>query len=346
MHLIIPGIFLVGLLTLSFVIMRDFFITITWALIISYLMWPAYLWLKSRLNNRANLSAGIMTAVISLLIFFIFFWLSAMLHQEIKVAYQLLVDGWDNKTPLQVPDSLRKIPWLGTYLQEELDRIFKRISEDQASITSQLLEMARQWLGEFGNFVGHIGGYAINLGFVIVTIFFCFRDGENVRNQLKQGLFKFLGEYQQVYLNVVGDTTKAVVYGLVLAALGQGITAGLGYAVAGVKAPVLFGVITTVLALIPWGAMLAWVSIVISLLANGQTFSGIGLLLWGVFVISTIDNVIRPLVISGTTKVPLLVVMFGVFGGLSAFGIVGLFIGPVILSVLLSVWRAWLQQQN
>ena len=346
MHIIIPGIFLVTLLTLSFVIMRDFFITITWALIISYLMWPAYQWLKSRLNNRVNLSAGIMTAIISLLILFIFFWLSAMLHQEIKEAYQTLADSLGNKTSLQVPDVLRQIPGLGPYLQEELDRIFERITEDQAGITSQLLEIARQWLGELGNFVGHIGSYAINLGFVVVTVFFCFRDGENVRNQLKQGLFKFLGEYQQVYLNVVGDTTKAVVYGLVLAAIGQGITAGIGYAVAGVKAPVLFGVITTILALIPWGAMLAWVSIVISLLASGQTFSGIGLLLWGVFVISTIDNVIRPLVISGATKVPLLVVMFGVFGGLSAFGIVGLFIGPVILSVLLAVWRAWLQQQN
>jgi Ca2+-transporting ATPase len=120
----------------------------------------------------------------------------------------------------------------------------------------------------------------------------------------------------------------------------------LGYTIAGVKAPVLFGAITALLALIPMGATLVWFPIGIMLILTDQPWPGIGLLLWGFLVVSTVDNVIRPLVISGASRVPFLVVLFGVLGGLSAFGAVGLFLGPVILAVLLSVWQAWLKLQH
>jgi P-type Ca2+ transporter type 2C len=127
--------------------------------------------------------------------------------------------------------------------------------------------------------------------------------------------------------------------------LGQGLLAGFGYAAAGVKAPVLFAAVTSLLALVPMGATLVWMPLSLGLILTDQYWPGIGLLLWGVLVVSTVDNVIRPLVISGASKVPFLVVMFGVLGGLTAFGAVGLFLGPVILAVLLSVWQAWVKQQ-
>jgi Ca2+-transporting ATPase len=186
----------------------------------------------------------------------------------------------------------------------------------------------------------------LKLGVVLVTVFFCFRDGKEIFNQLQQGLVRFLGKYQQVYLQAAGITVRAVVYGLVLAALGQGMMAGFGYYVAGVKAPVLFGAITALLALVPMGATLVWLPIGVMLILNDQLWPGIGLLLWGFLVVSTVDNVIRPLVISGASQVPFPVVLFGVLGGLTAFGAVGLFLGPVILAVLLSVWQAWLKLQQ
>jgi P-type Ca2+ transporter type 2C len=112
------------------------------------------------------------------------------------------------------------------------------------------------------------------------------------------------------------------------------------------SAPVLLGAITVLLAMIPMGATLIWLPISFSLILSDQPWHGIGLLLWGIFVISTVDNVIRPLVISGAGQIPFLVVLFGVFGGLTAFGAVGLFLGSIILSVLLAVWQAWLKQQH
>jgi Ca2+-transporting ATPase len=204
----------------------------------------------------------------------------------------------------------------------------------------------KQWLGEFGSFLGNIGRYVLKLGVILVTLFFCFRDGEQAIQQLHKGVVRFLGKHQDVYLQAAGYTTRAVVYGLVLAALGQGLLAGIGYFVAGVQAPLLFAVVTALLALVPMGATLVWMPIGIALILADQLWTGVGLLLWGFLVVSTVDNVIRPLVISGASRVPFLIVMFGVLGGLNAFGAVGLFLGPVILAVLLAVWEAWLDQQK
>lgn len=338
---LIPLIFLAVLLYLSYLIMREFFLSLTWAIIIAYVAWPPYQWLRRKLNDKATLSAGVMTAVIAALVTLIFSWLVAMLQNEIKFAYQALLENLSqDHHPL--PKAVATIPWLGDYLQAWLDRM----TADKDGLARQLLDWAKLWFGQFAQFLGGVGRYVMHLGFVLVTAFFCFRDGKQVAGQLHQGLAHFLGEYRQVYLQAAGDTTRAVVYGIVMAAFGQGVTAGIGYAAAGVQAPVLFAMITFVLALVPMGAMLVWIPIGLSLLASGQIWPGIGLLAWGVMVISTVDNIIRPLVISGTSQVPFLVVMFGVFGGLTAFGVIGLFLGPVILSVLLAVWNAWLKQQT
>ncbi|MGZ8192666.1 MAG: AI-2E family transporter [Methylobacter sp.] len=338
---LIPGILLAGLLWLSFMVLREFLFTLTWAFIIAYVMWPPYRLLRRQLKGRATLSAGVMTGIIAVVIFLTVYWLAAMLQVETKIAYQTLAYNF-MQGPLRLPDFISHIPGLGNYLQEWLDRL----NNDRTEVAGQLANWARQWLGEVARFLGGIGGYVMKLGVILITVFFCFRDGDEVLRQLHQGLVRFLGKYQNVYLQAAGDTTRAVVYGLVLAALAQGIVAGLGYAVAGVKAPVLFGAITALLALLPMGATLVWIPIGITLILTDQLGPGIGLLLWGFLVVSTVDNVIRPIVISGASRVPFLVVLFGVLGGLTAFGMVGLFLGPVILSVLLAVWQAWLKQQR
>jgi len=337
----IPLIFLAILLYLGYLIMKDFFLTLTWAVIIAYVVWPAYSWLKKLLKDRETLSAGVMTAFIAIVITSIVSWLAAMLQNEITVAYQVLVDMFV-QGDFQLPGAIRNIPWLGEYLQDGLDTLV----DDRNNLVSQLLALARLWFGQFGQFLGGVGRNVMQLVFVLVTVFFCFRDGQKVSMQLHQGLARFMGKYRQFYFQAAGDTTKGVVYGIVVAALGQGVTAGIGYAVAGVQAPALFGMVTFILAMIPWGAMSVWIPIGISLLVSGEIWAGIGLLAWGLMVVSVVDNIIRPFVISGASQVPFLVVMFGVFGGLTSFGIIGLFIGPVILSVLLAVWQVWVKLQD
>ncbi|ASF47553.1 calcium-translocating P-type ATPase, PMCA-type [Methylovulum psychrotolerans] len=336
-----PLLLLIGLILLAAWVLSGFFTSIIWAVIIAYITWPLYRRLRQRLNDNADLSAGLMTAAITGLIALIIFWLVAMLHNEVTMAYQSLAANFSQQ-PYQLPPAIRHNPWLGDYLQPWMDRL----NRDRSGTVVQVLNAARQGLGQLAQWLGGVGESLLNLGLVLVTVFFCFRDGNTVLQQVRLGLKGFLGASQALYWQTAGDTTRAVVYGLVLAALGQGLTAGIGYAVAGVEAPVLLGVVTAILAMVPMGAMLVWGAIDLSLFLSDQWLAGLGLLLWGTLVVSTIDNVIRPLVISGAGKVPFLVVMFGVFGGLSSFGLVGLFLGPVVLSVLLAVWQAWLATQT
>ncbi|TAN70311.1 MAG: calcium-translocating P-type ATPase, PMCA-type [Methylobacter sp.] len=338
---LIPGILLAGLLWLGFMVLHEFLLTLIWALIIAYVVWPPYRCLRHRLKGNATLSAALMTVIIAAMIFLTVYWLVAMLQNELTTAYQILVSGF-NQDNYRVPDFIKRIPWLGNIAQQWLDRL----TDSRAGGIAQIADWAQQWSGEFAKFLGGIGHYVMKLGVVLVTVFFCFRDGDEAVRQLHQGLVRFLGKYQHVYLQAAGDTTRAVVYGLVLAALGQGLLAGLGYFVADVKAPVLFAALTALLALVPMGATLVWMPVGIMLMLTGQSWQGLGLLLWGFFAVSTVDNVIRPLVISGAGRIPFLVVLFGVLGGLTTFGAVGLFLGPVILAVLLAVWQAWLQLQN
>jgi P-type Ca2+ transporter type 2C len=337
----VPGILLAGLLLLGFMVLREFLLTLVWAFIIAYVTWPPYRWLKQRLHNNTTLSAAMMTAIIAVMLFLAAYWLVDMLNDELQMAYQALAINF-NQPDYRLPDSIRQLPWLGNYLQDWLERLL----HDRAGTATQIASWAKQWLGEFARFLGGIGHYVIKLGVILVTVFFCFRDGQIAIQQLSQGLIHFLGKYLTVYLEAAGNTTRAVVYGLVLAALAQGAMAGIGYAFAGVKAPVLFGIITALLALVPMGATLVWLPLSTLLILTDQLWSGVGLLVWGFLVISTVDNVIRPIVISGASRMPFVVVMFGVLGGLSTFGLVGLFLGPIILSVLLAVWKAWLEQQD
>ena len=338
----LPAALLVVLVWFSYIVLRDFFLVICWAFIIAYVMWPPYQWLTRALQNRLTLSAAMMTGLIAVVIFLAAYWLLALMQNEVKSVYQFLLTNYYNP-PKRLPDSIGQIPWLGNYLQQHLDQL----NADQTGVKTQLTDWAKQWLGEFGRFLGGIGRNLLTLGFTLITTFFCFRDGELAIKQLRLALGSLPGKYQALYLQAAGDTVRAVVYGIVLAALTQGILAGIGYSVAGVKAPALLGAITALLAMIPiGGAALVWLPVSLSLLFSEQPWQGTGLILWGIFVISTIDNIIRPLVISGAGRIPVLVVLFGVFGGLRAFGIVGLFLGPVILSVLLAVWRTWMMQLN
>jgi predicted PurR-regulated permease PerM len=265
-------------------------------------------------------------------------WLIAVLRTEVGAAYAL-VRGELALSALQPPAFLLQIPWLG----EQLQAIFDRFSGDRDAVRAEILQWIDPWIGKIGMLAGGVGHFVANMGFALLTVFFFYRDGARLAEQARQILRRFLGYRSHGYVKAVGDTTKAVVYGIVLTALVQGALAGLGYWVAGLQAPVLLGALTGLIALIPFGTPFVWGSAGVWLLLTGHTMAGVGLLLWGALVVSSVDNLIRPLVISSATRIPFLLVMFGVLGGLVAFGPVGLFLGPVVLAVLLGVWHEWLE---
>jgi len=322
------------LLWLSFLVLREFLLSLTWAFILAYILWVPYQRCTTYFHGKKVLSAALLTGFMTAIILIFAYGMLHLLQDEITRAYAFLLHNFNQPT-FELPQRVRNVPYVGEYLQNHINELM----ENRAVLNEKLVSWAKYGLGETAHLLRGFGQNVIKLCFVLITVFFCFRDGEKWSQQLQLGSAYFLHDKNNVYLQTAGNTARAVVYGLVLAALGQGAVAAIGYAVAGVGTPVLLGALTALLALIPMGATLVWLPTSLMLLANEQWFAGLGLLAWGFFAISTVDNVIRPLVICGTSEVPFLVVLFGIFGGLTAFGAIGLFLGPVILTVLLAVWQ-------
>jgi len=194
--------------------------------------------------------------------------------------------------------------------------------------------------------IGGIGREAAKMALTAVSLFFVYKDGRRVSGQLADALGQVLGPRVDSYRRAIEQTVKAVVYGLGLAALVQGVLVGLGYWAAGVSAPVFLAALTTVAGLIPFAAPTIWGGVCVFLLIKGSTVAGVGLLIWGGIIMGWTDHFVRPLLISREAEIPFLLVLFGVLGGLAAFGLVGLFVGPVILAVLLAIWREWLLESR
>lgn len=338
---IIPALALAGLLALAYLVLRPFLVPVAWAGILVYITWPLYRWLRGILGGRATLASLLATVLLAAVLVLPAFGLVFKLQEEVVTAYRT-VSTQVSQDQVTLPDFLLKIPGLGQWLQDNL----ARISDNPAAIWAE----TEQWLDRFGSelvqLVGNVGRNALKFGFALLTLFFLYRDGEALVVQTSVTLERLLGERAQAYLDTIVKTTKAVIYGLLLTALGQGALAGIGYWAAGVPGPVLLGILTAIFALIPFGSPLVWGSAGLWLLLDGQLWAGVGLLAWGAVIVSSVDNFIRPLVISSATRIPFLIVLFGSLGGIAAFGLIGLFVGPVILAVLMGVWREWLEEQK
>lgn len=329
-----------GLLVLTYSVLQWFLVPVAWAAIMAYATWPLYARIRRLLGGRATLSATLMTLLLLAAFGLPLLWLTVMLRSELIAAYTLVAE-YLAQGPQPLPDFVQTIPWLGEWLQQTLDHL----ARNPATLREQIGQWGEQRTSELLELLGGFGRNAVKLGLALVTVLFLYRDGESLLAQVRRILVRFIGERLEGYLSAVGATTKAVVYGLVLTALAQGALAGLGYWVAGVQAPVLLAALTALVALIPFGTPFVWGSIGVWLLINGETAAGLGLLAWGTLVVSWVDNLIRPLVISSASRIPFLLVMFGVLGGLAAYGLIGLFVGPVILAVVMAVWREWLEEQ-
>jgi predicted PurR-regulated permease PerM len=334
------GLFLVGLLILSYRVLQPFIAPVAWAIILAYASWPAYCRLQRLLGRHTTIGALLMTLLLTGAFVVPLMWVIAMLRTEIPAAY-LAVIGFVERGPEALPPYLGRVPWLG----DEIERLMKLATHDPGTLRTQAVQWFKPWVDEAVSVLGDIGRTAFKFGFALLTVFFLYRDGESLLRQAGRLLRGLLGARAGGYLQAIGNTTWAVMFGLVLTALAQGVLAGLGYWVAGIPAPVLLGMVTAVLALVPFGAPLMWGSVSVWLLATGEILTAIGLTLWGGLVVSQIDNLLRPYVISTTTRIPFLFILFGVLGGISAFGLIGLFLGPIIIAVLLAVWREWIEEQ-
>lgn len=335
---IVPWIALIGLILLAFIVLTPFLVPLAWASIISYASWPIAQRIRLRCNGRDTLAAAIATGLVAITLFVPLIWLVWLANKEISQMFPLLEAFLE--APYQTPELLKNMPWLNKLLEDWLSQ--------QANAANKLggdSVILKSWLStninDIANIAGGIGKNFFKLIFVITILFFFYRDGAHIIQELRYVLAKFIGQQSHGYLYAAGVTTRGVVYGILLTALAQGFAAGLSYWIAGLPSPVLFSLITAMLALIPFCTPLAWGSAGVWLLVQGHTAEAIGVWIWGAAVVSQLDNFLRPIFISSVTPIPFLLILFGILGGLLAFGMVGLFVGPIILTVAWAVWREW-----
>jgi len=334
----VPWITLVGLLLLAFIVLTPFFAPIAWAGILCYTSWPIAQKIRQWCSGRDTLAAASATTLIAITLLFPLIWLVWLAQNEIAQLYPILKAFLDE--PYQTPALLLNHAWLNDLFGEWLNQLATTASEKDG-ISSIIKPWISTNIGNIANVAGGIGKNLVKLLFVILILFFFYRDGEEIIKQLRYVLAKFIGDQANQYMHAVGITTRAVVYGVLLTASAQGLAASLGYSMAGLSSPVLFGIITAILALVPFCTPIAWGLAGFWLFLQGNTVGGVGIWIWGAVVVSQLDNILRPIFISNVGRIPFLLVLFGVFGGLLAFGLVGLFIGPIVLSILWAVWREW-----
>jgi predicted PurR-regulated permease PerM len=334
---LITLVLLAGLVLLGFRVMQPFIVPVVWAGILGYVSWPGYAWLERALRGRAVIAALVMTAAVTAAVIVPLAWLAVVLRIELVHGYhetqRLLAGG------AQLPPELLKIPWLGDWLHE----LVQRVPQDPGALSVELRKLTDRSFDQIAHVIGGVSRNAAKLLLTVVTLFFVYRGGDRFAAQVARALEQVLGPRVHNYLQAIGQTVSAVIYGLVLAAVVQGVLVGLGYWVAGIGAPVFLAALTTVCGLIPFAAPAIWACAVLWLfLVQSKMVAAIGLLVWGALVMSWTDHIVRPFLISREAQIPFLLVLFGVLGGLAAFGLVGLFVGPVILAVLLAIWREWL----
>lgn len=332
---------LVVLFILCFQVIQFFIVPALWAAILAYVTFPIYKFFNEKVEFSSGFSAAIMTVSITLIIGIPLVIGVFILQQEAVGLYSNIIyrvkAGY-----LDVPDSIKDIPVIGQQIKDILWNINKN--------PEGALEAFRTWI-QSHLYYGKVAFDAIfsslaKLGMALMTLFFFYRDGNSLMRQIRQALRNIIGNRIDGYIDSVGTTTRAVVYGIGLTALAQALLAGIGYYFSNSPSPISLTIITFIVALIPFGTPFAWGAVSIWLLSQGQTAEGIGLALWGILVISWVDNLIRPIVISGATKIPFIIIFIGVLGGLTAFGFVGLFIGPVVLAIGLAVWREWISNHK
>ena len=329
------------LIILCFQVVQFFIVPALWAAILAYVTFPVYNFFHERVRFSPDLSAAIMTVSISLimgvpLVIGLFILQQEALSLISNLIYRVKV-GY-----LDVPESLKELPIIGQQIKDILWQINRN--------PEGALEAFRLWIQShlyYGKVALDVAFSTLaKLGMALMTLFFFYRDGISLIRQIRQALRNIIGNRIDGYIDSAGSTTRAVVYGIGLTALAQALLAGVGYYFSGAPSPILLTIATFMIALIPFGTPFAWGAVSIWLLSQGHTAEGIGLAVWGTLVISWVDNLIRPMVISGATKIPFIIIFIGVLGGLTAFGFVGLFIGPVVLAIGLAVWREWISQHK
>jgi predicted PurR-regulated permease PerM len=317
-------------------VLLPFISALLWAVVLTSSSWPLYRRLVKQFNGRKTLAATVMALAMIGLILMPFVVVGTSLGdniQEFSTAMQSLkVAGIP-----EPPEWLADIPVVGSQIAGH----WQDIAADSTKLidaAKHLFELVSGWLLKFGLIMGR-GLFELTLSILIA--FFLFRDGGAVAQRFGYAVERIAGERGRLLLEVADNTVRGVVYGILGTALVQAVMAGTGFFVAGVPGAGMLALLTFFLSVIPVGPPLVWLPAALWLFHQGSTGWGIFMLAWGVGV-SSVDNIVKPWIISQGSAMPFLLIFLGVIGGALAFGFIGVFIGPTLLAVGYRLVQEWL----
>lgn len=320
-----------------FLILRPLMAAILFAAIVCVFTWPYYRRLWARLGGRDTLAATTMTLLLLIAMVVPMLYLAANLADSAAQLFEQLRPALEHPQP-HAPQWIRDLPWVGS----QIDAFWQRI----AASHEELMKLLRQFyepLRKFGlQAVQLVGGGLLQLLLVIFVAFFFYRDGAKLSDQLFIAARKLGGDLGPEMLELSALTVKAVMLGIFGTAIAQALVALVGFLIAGVPAPVLLATAVFFLSMVPVGPPLIWGGAAFWLFNQGETGWAIFMVLYGLLAISAVDNIVKPILISQSANLPLLLIVPGVIGGVLAFGFVGIFLGPALLALGLALTQHWI----
>ncbi|HLP98617.1 MAG TPA: AI-2E family transporter [Sideroxyarcus sp.] len=296
--------------------------------------WPFYLRLLKQFNGRKNVAAFSMTLSLAAVAILPLALLAYNLADNVAALYAVIKPLVENGPP-EPPAWLKELPLVGNPLDAYWHRLVTSPNALDA-LETRLLEPARDYLLAGGMILAQ---GVMEMSLAAFVCFFLYREGAVLLAFINRAMAQLVGNCTESVLGTIDSTVRGVMFGLLGTALAQGLVATLGFAIAGVPAALLLGALTFLLSLVPVGPPLAWGGAAIWLFSRGEAGWGIFMLLWGSLLISGVDNIVKPWLISRSSHLPFILGVFGVMGGVVAFGFVGIFIGPALLAVGFSLIR-------
>ncbi len=327
---------LLVLVIASFVVLRPFISAVLWAMILTSSTWPAYARLESRLRRRKGLAALIMTGLAALLLLLPLIVLGSRLAEELT-QIAALVRGWMEEGPPPPPETVKALPLVGGRLYLYL----QSVAHDGAKLTSDMTTYvgpARQWLlATMRSLMAGITEMIIGL----FIAFFLYRDGRAVFATVGSALHRAGGSRGEELLTVARNTVNRVIYGLIGTNLVEALLATVGLKIAGVPGAFFLGFATFFLTIVPFGPTLVFAPTILWLAERGATTSAVFLTAWFLVVFVIFENVLRSYLISRGGVLLMILVLLGVLGGILAFGLLGVFVGPTVLALGFTLVQQW-----
>ncbi|MBE7373075.1 AI-2E family transporter [Pseudomonas lopnurensis] len=317
-------------------VLAPFASALFWAAVLAFASWPVMRLLTRRLNGNATLAAGVLTFGWMVLVAIPLVWLGFNIADYIREANALLHNLQVDGLPAP-PQWFGEVPLVG----ERLVAFWQTVDEQGTALIASI----RPYIGQVANWMlvrsARIGGGMLELALSLVLVFFFYRDGPQLAAFVHSLLHRLIGNRADHYLELVAGTVQRVVNGVIGTAAAQALLAYIGFLIAGIPGALMLGLLTFAFSflMVPpliWGPAVAWLA------WQGDYGMAIFLGIWGMFIISGVDNVLKPYLISRGGNLPLVVVLLGVFGGILAFGFMGLFLGPTLLAVAYSLLGDWL----